>query len=117
MDLPLKLSVDRCPVCRSPLTLEEGVVPNPIVCPECGNDLLIRPKRLNWFLLISQVCGFVVAYIQKLEVPVFIVAFPIYGFVVLLALRQFVIPFLPHELVAAHRHIQRLGWLDPPKQK
>jgi len=117
MDLPLKLSVDHCPVCRSPLKLEDGVVPNPIVCPECGSDLVIRPKYFLRLVWILDACALVVAYVQKLEGPAFVCAFLAYALVFMFALRQFVAPFLPHELVAAHRHIQRLGWLYPPRQK
>jgi predicted RNA-binding Zn-ribbon protein involved in translation (DUF1610 family) len=117
MGLALKLSADHCPACQSPLKLEDGVVPNPMVCPECGRELVIRPKHLKSLLWMSLMCGFVVSYIQKLEVPVFLVAFPVYSFLVLLCLRQFVMPFVPHELVAAHLYTQRLGRLDPPEPK
>jgi uncharacterized Zn finger protein (UPF0148 family) len=49
MDLLLKLSVDHCPVCRSPLTLDDGVIPDPIVRPECGRELVIRLRILNGY--------------------------------------------------------------------
>ena len=117
MDLLLKLSVDHCPVCRSPLTLEDGVVPDPIVCPECGRELVIRPKHFKWLIQITWACALVVAYVQKLEGLAFVAAFLAYTLLFMFALRQFVMPFLPHELVAAHLYTQRLGRLDPPIRK
>jgi hypothetical protein len=117
MDLPLKLSVDRCPVCRSPLKLEDGVVPNPIVCPECGSELVIRPKHFLPLIWILSACALVVAYVQKLEGPAFVCAFIAYALLFDFAAGRLVGPFLPHELVAAHRHIQGLGRLDPPIRK
>jgi DNA-directed RNA polymerase subunit RPC12/RpoP len=117
MDLPLKLSVDHCPVCRSPLKLEEGVVQEPIVCPECGSELVIRPKHFLPLVWIFIAAALVVAYVQKLEGPAFVCAFIAYALVFIFALRQFVVPFLPHELVAAHRRIQGVGRLDPPKRE
>ena len=117
MDVPVKFSGDHCPACRSPLKLEEGVVQEPIVCPECGSGLVIRPKHFLQLVWILDACALVIAYLQKLEGPVFVCAFLAYALVFMFALRQFVVPFLPHELVAAHRHIQRLGRLDPPERK
>jgi predicted RNA-binding Zn-ribbon protein involved in translation (DUF1610 family) len=117
MDSPLKLSVDHCPVCQSPLKLEEGVVQEPIVCPECGSDLVIRPKHFIWLAWVLYACALVVAYVQRLEGPAFVCAFLAYVLVILFVLRQFVIPFLPHELVAAHTYTQKLGLLDPPIRK
>lgn len=62
-------------------------------------------------------CGLAVAYLQKFEGPAFVGAFLVYTLLFMFALRQFVIPFLPHELVAAYLYTQRLGRLDPPEQK
>ncbi len=67
--------------------------------------------------MILDACALVVAYVQKLEGPAFVSAFVAYALLFMFALRQFVVPFLPHELVAAHLHIQRLGRLDPPIRK
>jgi predicted RNA-binding Zn-ribbon protein involved in translation (DUF1610 family) len=111
-----KSRADRCPECQSPLKLEEGAVPYPLFCPECGRDLVLRCKHLKWLILFSEACGFLVAYVQKLEGPVFLAASLTYGFLFILALRRFVMPLLPHELTPTYRHIQGLG-LDPPKRK
>jgi predicted RNA-binding Zn-ribbon protein involved in translation (DUF1610 family) len=111
-----KTCVDHCPECRSPLKLEEGVVPYPLVCPECGRELVLRCKHLKSLILISELCGLVVAYVQKLDGLVFLVAFLTYGFLILLGLRRFVMPFLPHELRSTHHHTQGLR-LDPPDRK
>ncbi len=107
-------SDDHCPQCRSRLNLEEiilkeGTVPNPIVCPECGRELVLRSKYHKSSVLIWYAFGFLIAGSQKLEFPVFLLVFPVYGFLILLVLLRYVLPHLPSELRVKHQHLQGLG--------
>lgn len=109
-----KSNLDSCPVCKAPIEVEEGPVSNTLVCRECGAELIIRPKHLKRLVDACVVAGFFIALIQKLTVPVFLVAFPAYSFLLLLGLRQFVMPHLPHELRPSREYVQslRLGGYD-----
>ena len=58
-----------CPVCHAGLGLTDEVG-SPIVCHECGKELVIKYKYYGLCLVIAYALGFLVAYIQKLEGPI-----------------------------------------------
>lgn len=101
-------ALNTCPVCTAHVEAKEGHVSKALVCEKCGAELVIRPKHLKTLVYACAACAFLLALAQRLEVPDFVVAFPVYTGLLLLGLRQFVFPFLPHELRSANRYIQSL---------
>jgi hypothetical protein len=106
-----KSRIDECPQCQKPIRLEETPHP-PLICPECHTELVLRYKYQNPLMLICYVFAFLLACFQKLELPVFLVAFPVYGFVLFVAAHHFALSFLPLELRRKRESVQRLRLSD-----
>ena len=107
---------DMCPACHAGLGLTDAVG-SPIVCRECGKELVIKYKYYRLCLVIAYALGFLVAYIQKLEGPILFGAVVIYGLVIFLGLGYLVLPLLPHELKVASSHVQGLGIQDDKRKR
>jgi hypothetical protein len=63
-------------------------------------------------MLVCYAFAFLLACFQKLELPVFLVAFPVYGFVLFVAVHHFALSFLPLELRRKRESVQRLRLSD-----
>jgi len=107
---------DMCPACHAGLGLPDAVG-SPIVCRECGKELVVKYKYYRLCLVIAYALGFLVAYIQKLEGPILFGAVVIYGLVIFLGLGYLVLPLLPHELKVASSHVQGLGIQDDNRKR
>jgi DNA-directed RNA polymerase subunit RPC12/RpoP len=97
-----------CPVCHAEVGLTHEVG-SPIVCPECGKELVVKHKYYHLCLVIAYALGFLVAYIQKLEGLILVGAGVLYGLVIFLGLGYLVLPLLPHQPRVATSHVQGLG--------
>ena len=115
MVLSSNATTDICPVCLGALGFTDEVT-YPIVCPNCGKELVIKYKYFRLCLVIAYALGFLVAYIQNLRGPIFFGAFVLYGLVIFLGLGHLVLPLLPHELKVASSHVQRLGIEDDERK-
>ena len=108
MALSRNSTADICPVCHAGVGLTDEVG-SPIVCPECGKELVIKHKYYHLCLVIAYAIGFLVAYIQKLEGLILFGAVVLYGLVIFLGFGYLVLPLLPRQLKVATSHVQGLG--------
>jgi predicted RNA-binding Zn-ribbon protein involved in translation (DUF1610 family) len=108
---------DICPVCQAGLGLTEEEVTFPVACPNCGTQLMVRPKYYRLYVVVSCALGFLVAYIQKLEGPLLFGASLLYTLAILLGLGYWVLPFLPQELKVVSTHVQGLGIKDDKQRR
>jgi hypothetical protein len=115
MALSMNSTADICSVCHAGLGLTDEVG-SPIVCRECGKELVIKYKYYRLCLVIAYALGFL-WHISKVEGTILFGAVVLYGLVIFLGLGYLVLPLLPHELKVASSPVQRLGIEDGKRQR
>ena len=100
--------LDSCPVCGTPVKLKEGPISVLLTCPECEAELEIRPKHLKWLVVACVASGLIITAVQGVAAPFFPIVSSVYSFLLLIALRQFVMPLMPQELTRRRQFITSL---------
>jgi len=98
-----------CPACSKPVTLE--VVPNDLRlrCPTCHVALVIALKHYWLYSPICFTAGLIIAHVQGLQNPFFVMCAFIYSGVITVAAAPILGPLFPLKLQLARDYIQTLG--------
>lgn len=90
----------QCPACRVLVAVPRDE--DWLKCPHCGEELRIHHKYVAISIVLSYLCGFLLALPEHWNIPVFIFAGLSCGFLLALFVIRFVLPRLPLEVNATH---------------
>lgn len=110
--LPMTLASKKthldCPVCRGRVPLCDFRGDTHLQCPTCQAELVLVLRR-NW--LYTSICvaaGFLAAYFQGLQNPVFFMCALVYSGVLIIVAAPILAPLFPPKLKRAEPQIQTL---------